>query len=111
MGVPQFRPDLSWLALQGADVIGLCINWIQPAANETLPNQGWIEAIGVIPSWWGKGVADVLMTRSLNRFLDQGFSQVALNVDTRNPTGALQLYEKHGFTPSKRTGIFEKALD
>ena len=108
VGVPQFRPDLSWLVACEQDVIGVCINWANP---DTRIKHGWIEAIGVVPERRGCGVADAMMTRSLNTFLEHGFSQVALDVDTQNLTGALQLYEKHGFAPAKREGVFEKVLD
>jgi len=105
VGVPQFRPDLSWLIVHESEVIGLCVNWLPPDAS-----QGWIEAIGVVPEWRGRGVADAMMTRSLNTFLEHGLTKVALDVDTQNPTGALQLYEKSGFTAVKREAIFVKAL-
>lgn len=105
VGVPQFRPDLSWLVVHESEVIGLCVNWVPPDAS-----QGWIEAIGVVPEWRGCGVADAMMTRSLNAFLEHGLTKAALDVDTQNPTGALQLYEKSGFTAVKREAIFMKAL-
>ena len=111
VGVPQFRADLSWLAMRGDDLVGVCINWVNPEEGDVPPTQGWIEAIGVAPEFRGQGVADAMIIRSLNGFLEEGLSQVALDVDTQNLTGALQLYEKHGFTPSRRTAIFEKPLD
>ncbi|MBE0634760.1 GNAT family N-acetyltransferase [Candidatus Bipolaricaulota bacterium] len=112
VGVPQFRPDLSWLVLSEHEVIGLCINWGPSMdAENALSKRGWIEAIGVVPEWRGRGVADVMMTRSLNSFLGEGLSYASLDVDTQNSTGALQLYEKHGFAPSKREAVFEKLLD
>lgn len=105
VGVPQFRPALSWLVMHESEVIGFCVNWLPPDAS-----QGWIEAIGVVPEWRGRGVADAMMTRSLNTFLEHGLTRAALDVDTQNPTGALQLYEKSGFTAVKREAIFVKAL-
>ena len=100
VGVPQFRPDLSWLVLSDYEVIGLCINWGPSMdAENALSKRGWIEAIGVVPEWRGRGAADLMMRRSLNSFLGEGLSYASLDVDTQNPTGALQLYEKHGFPP------------
>ena len=106
VGVPKFRPDLSSLVVYKREIIGVCINWIPPGTE-----YGWIEAIGVVPEWRGQGVAAAMMARALNAFLKCGFSQVCLDVDTQNPTGALQLYEKVGFTPVKQEAIFVKALD
>ena len=111
VGVPQFRPDLSWLVVYERDVVGFCVNWVNPDAEHSLSSQGWIEAIGVIPEWRGRGVADAMMVRSLNTFLEHGLSKAALDVDTKNLTGALQLYEKHGFAPAKQDAVFEKLLD
>ncbi len=110
--VPQFRSDLSWLVLFKDEVVGMCINWGPlPQSEGFLCKRGWIEAIGVVPEWRGCGVADAMMSRSLNGFLNVGLSYAALNVDTQNLTGALQLYEKHGFVPSKREAIFAKRID
>jgi ribosomal protein S18 acetylase RimI-like enzyme len=103
--VPQFRPALSWLVVHESEVVGLSVNWLPPDAS-----QGWIEAIGVVPEWRGRGVEDAMMARSLNTFLEHGLTKAALDVDTQNPTGALQLYEKVGFTAAKREAIFVKAL-
>ena len=111
VGVPKFRPDLSWLVVYERDVVGFCVNWVNPDAEHSLSSQGWIEAIGVIPEWRGRGVADAMMVRSLNTFLEHGLSKAALDVDTKNLTGALQLYEKHGFAPAKQDAVFEKLLD
>jgi len=106
VGVPQFRADLSVLALQEETPVGLCVNWVRADA----PTVGWIEAIGVIPSHRGQGVADAMMSRSLEAFRKDGLSEAELDVDTANPTGALQLYEKHGFKPVSQTVVLEKPL-
>jgi len=111
VGVPQFRSDLSLMAMSGSDVIGVCINWVHPITEGSRRPQGWIEAIGVIPEWRGRGVADAMMARTLNEFLKDRRSQAALAVDTQNMSGALRLYEKHGFVPIKQTTMFEKLLD
>ena len=102
--VPQFRGDLSFLVLDGPQVVGFAVNWVQ--RNGT----GWIEAIGVRPSWRGQGIAALLMAKSLNAFINEGLAQAMLDVDTQNPSGALRLYEKMGFEAVKRTAVFTKQL-
>lgn|GEM_PF-507388 len=72
VGVPQFRPDLSLMAMSGSGVIGVCVNWVLPIAEGSRHPQGWIEAIGVIPEWRGRGVADAMMARTLNDFSRTG---------------------------------------
>ncbi len=106
VGVPQFRADLSCLALQGESPVGLCVNWVRAEA----PTMGWIEVIGVIPPFRGRGIADAMMSYSLEAFRNAGLSVAELDVDTKNATGALQLYEKHGFQPVSQTVILEKTL-
>jgi len=105
VGVPQFRTDLSWLVIHGSEVVGLCVNWVPPGNA-----YGWIEAIGVVPAWRSRGIADAMMARALNAFLDNGLTKVALDVDSGNLTGALQLYEKVGFAAVKREAIFTKPI-
>jgi ribosomal protein S18 acetylase RimI-like enzyme len=103
-GVPQFRPELSCMALAGGEVVGFCINWV------TQPRQGWVEAVGVLPEWRGKGLASALLAHSLNAFGKAGLTRAALDVDAENPTGALRLYKKLGFEAVKEEVHFVKQL-
>lgn len=107
-GVPQFRGDLTYLAMQGDRIIGFCVNWVEIAENT---GEGWIEAIGVIPDWRGRGVASALLVKSLQLFQNEGLPLAALDVDAENPTGALRLYEKHGFAIARETIHFVKMLN
>lgn len=108
-GVSQFRGDLTFLAMHGESIVGFCLNWVNDAKNrETDIKEGWIEAVGVIPAWRGHGIAAALLSHTLNAFIAAGLEQAALDVDTQNPTGALRLYEKMGFTAVKRTAYFVK---
>ena len=107
-GVPQFRGDLSYLAMDAEKVAGFCVNWVEGAENA---REGWIEAIGVIPAWRGRGIASALMAKSLQVFQAEGLKQAALDVDAENPTGALRLYEKHGFTIARESIHFIKQLN
>jgi len=117
VGVPQFRGDLTFLALAGDAldrgwIVGFCLNWVDEDKNaQTGVGEGWIEAIGVIPAWRGRGVAEVLLHHTLNAFRAEGLDCAALDVDTQNPTGALRLYEKQGFVAVKKTIIFTKRLN
>ncbi|MBV7333845.1 GNAT family N-acetyltransferase [Chloroflexi bacterium TSY] len=110
-GVPQFRGDLTYLAMEEETIVGFCLNWVNESQNrQSGVLEGWIEAIGVIPDWRGRGVASSLMAKALNAFAAEGLEQVALDVDTQNPTGALRLYEKSGFQAAKTKITFVKNL-
>jgi mycothiol synthase len=106
-GVPQFRGDLTYLAMDGDSIVGFCVNWVVGPEDA---REGWIEAIGVIPSWRGRGVASALLVKSLQLFQAEGLPRAALDVDAENPTGALRLYEKHGFTIARESIHFVKKL-
>lgn len=111
-GVPQFKGDSTYLAMDGESIAGFCINWIDQTKNEERGvREGWIEAVGVIPEWRGKGLASALLSQSLRNFFAAGMERAALDVDTQNPTGALRLYEKLGFEAAKRTIHFTKEVD
>jgi len=110
-GVPQFRGDLTYLVLAGETIAGFCLNWVDQTRNEQSGIQeGFIEAIGVIPEWRGKGIASSLLLHTMREFLAAGMERAALDVDTQNPTGALRLYEKLGFEAVKRTITFTKLV-
>jgi mycothiol synthase len=106
-GVPQFRSDLTYLAMDYEKIAGFCINWVE---EENEAKEGWIEAIGVSPSWRGRGIASAMLTQALAVFRAEGLERAALDVDTQNPTGALRLYEKHGFEVVKETIHFTRSL-
>jgi mycothiol synthase len=91
---------------------GFCLNWVdKPQNKQTGIGEGWIEAVGTLPAWRGQGLASALLVHSMRAFIAEGLQRAGLDVDTQNPTGALRLYEKLGFTAAKRTVIFTKNLD
>lgn len=58
-------------------------------------SEDWIEEVGVVPSWRGKGVGAHLVVRTLTAMQKRGASQVWLAVGASNP--ARSLYERLGF--------------
>lgn len=112
VGVPQFRGDLTFLALDGDTIVGFCLNWVDETRNQQMSvGEGWIEAVGTLPVWRGHGLASALLVHSMNAFVAEGLQRAGLDVDTQNPTGALRLYEKLGFKAVKRNVMFCKRLN
>jgi mycothiol synthase len=56
-------------------------------------------------------VASALIARNLRLLRARGLTEAALTVDTENPTGALGLYERHGFREGARMIIYRKELE
>jgi ribosomal protein S18 acetylase RimI-like enzyme len=92
------RLDLSYLALDGDEVVGLVIldvnedDW----ALQGYPSS-YISLVGVVAQWRRRGVAPALLAASLLASRDAGLERVSLDVDSENPTGALGLYTGMGF--------------
>lgn len=104
VGGQGMRTDLSYLAVDGDEVVGVCLNSHYPE-DEAVTGRldGWISHLGVIGSWRKRGVGEALIVRSLLAFRDAGFTHALLGVDADNPTGAAGLYRKLGFVPLHRS--------
>jgi len=58
----------------------------------------------------GKGLAKALLHHAFRAYAERGATRVGLKVDSTNPTGAPQLYERAGFVTDQRYGIWIKRL-
>jgi len=109
------NPDLDttmWqVAWDGDEVAGSIVNTIYPVENEHVGlDVGWLDHVSVRRPWRGRGVASALISRSLRVLRDRGMSVASLGVDAENPTGALGLYERHGFTVHQTFVTLRKPL-
>ena len=92
------RLDLSFLALDGDEVVGLVIldvnedDWARQGYSSS-----YISLVGVVAPWRRRGVAPALLATGLRASRDAGLERTALDVDSENPTGALGLYTGMGF--------------
>lgn len=99
------------VAWAGDEVAGVCRNTIVPEdAAVTGVRQGWLDQIGVRRPWRGRGVASLLIAETVALYAARGLQRVMLGVDLDNPTGALGLYESHGFVVRSRATEWERAL-
>jgi ribosomal protein S18 acetylase RimI-like enzyme len=74
------------------EFIGYCIGTISKA------NQGEVDSIYLLDQYRGNGIGDVLMTRTLEWFREQGVEDIGISVLYGNES-VLQFYEKYGFYP------------
>ncbi len=106
------RPDLSFVALDEHDrVVAHCLNKRYPSDDDiTGRSDGWIDNLGTLPEWRGKGIAAALVTESLHAFAGAGFTHASIGVDSENPSGAAALYRRLGFDLQQRSITHEIAL-
>jgi mycothiol synthase len=109
---PSFDPTLWVVAYDGDQVAGGVINAIETEENEALgTNRGWLDSVFTRRPWRKRGLARALIARSLVLLRERGLDQGILGVDANNPTGALGLYEKIGFTVAERSTAWRKPFD
>jgi mycothiol synthase len=108
---PDIDTTMWQVAWDGDQVAGAVMNGIYPHENARLGvSLGWLDHVSVRRPWRGRGVASALISRSLAVLRDRGMAFASLGVDAENPTGALGLYEKHGFVVHRTWGTFRKPL-
>jgi GNAT superfamily N-acetyltransferase len=105
------RLDLSFLALDGERVVGVCRNGHFPDDEAVHGRRdGWIMQVSVVRSHRGRGIASALIVASLAAFQAAGFTHSALGVDSENPTGAYQLYARLGYRPMHRSVVHQRVV-
>ena len=101
-GQRAFRPDLSVLALEDGVVLGYVLAYVYEADTlATGERRVDLGQIGVLPSARGRGVASAVIAAALRAAAGNECQSAGLQVDSDNVTGALQLYEKLGFSTSR----------
>jgi GNAT superfamily N-acetyltransferase len=104
--------DVWQVAWDGERVVGGVLGFIDEAENEARGRlRGWTESIFTVRDWRNRGVASAMLARSLRYMRDHGMTEAALTVDTASPTGAVALYERHGFRESERLTVFRQDLE
>ena len=105
--------DLSlWVvAWEGDEVVAASINVIYAHENaETGRRRGWLESVFTRRAWRKRGIGGALIDRSFHLFAERGMDTAALGVDADNPSGALRLYESHGFAVTERGTAWRKPM-
>ncbi|MEY3978168.1 MAG: hypothetical protein RLZZ284_1024 [Actinomycetota bacterium] len=93
------RIDLSLFALNELDeIVGYLLTHRFDNDDELLGTKyAWVNNVGTLKAWRGKGIASALISTALAAYRDDGLNMAALGVDSDNPTGAYRLYESLGF--------------
>ena len=108
---PTFDPTLWVVAWDGDEVAGGVINAIHREENAAIGvERGWLHSVYTRRQWRKRGLANALIARSLVLLRERGLDYGILGVDADNPTGALGLYERNGFSVAERSAAWRKAL-
>jgi mycothiol synthase len=101
----DFVPGLSRLALHGDEIAGYVLTYLSPE-----PGRGYIGQVGVRRPWRRRGLAGAMLARVLRACAAAGLGAVVLGVDAENPTGAVGVYERVGFTVESRGVTYAREL-
>jgi mycothiol synthase len=110
---PTARHDLSAVVIDGGtgEVAGYQLASFDPdAAADRGFTEGYTELLGVRRAYRGRGIAQALLADAMRRYSEAGMDVASLDVDSANPTGALELYLGMGYTPVNRSMTWERML-
>ena len=97
----HFAPQWSWLAMHDDAVVGYLLSSRHPQDWSAIGYTcGFTEMVGVVPAWRGRGVAAALLVKAMTAYREDGMEYACLLVDTANPTGAHELYDRLGYEPT-----------
>jgi ribosomal protein S18 acetylase RimI-like enzyme len=100
----EFDPAMWFLAERGGELVACALHWKEHQSR------GWVKDIVVRSGERGRGLGKALLHHGFRAYADRGAERVGLKVDSTNPTGAPQLYERVGFAIDRRYGIWAKPL-
>ena len=103
----DFDPTLWWLAEDGGELAGACLNAWHFSGDRTF---GFVGTLAVRRPWRRRGLGLALLRHSFGDFKQRGATRVGLGVDAENTTGAVRLYERAGMRPVRRSDAYEKPL-
>ena len=110
--MPWFKGQKWFFAEEAGNTVGFLGTGIDFGLNEEKNLRwGWILDIGVLKPERRQGVGARLMLHGMRVLKDAGMRNAMLYVDDMNPTGAIKLYEKVGFTVAKRNLTLELKLE
>jgi mycothiol synthase len=106
---PDTDPSLFVVAWDGDEIAGGVVNTIYRHDNEAFGRRrGWLDSVFVRRPWRRRGLGAALVARSLVVLREAGMDSAMLGVDADNPTGALGIYERAGFTVAARSTAYRK---
>ncbi len=113
-GSRSFRPALSFFVTpQGQpDTIAAYVQTSEFDAftEVTGRREAYVAKVGTLPEHRGKGLATTLLQHCLAAYQAAGYDEASLDVDSMNPTGALGIYERAGFSLERTFVTYARTL-
>jgi ribosomal protein S18 acetylase RimI-like enzyme len=111
VGSRAFRGLQSYVVMDG-DTVAAYVNCYEYEADTEVTGvrQLYIGQVGTRRAYRGRGLARAALAKVLAKGAEAGYQQAALGVDAENPTGALGLYEKLGFSTYQKYVNYQLAL-
>ncbi|MDX6452509.1 MAG: mycothiol synthase [Gaiellaceae bacterium] len=100
----DFDPAMWFLVERDGALIACALHWKESQ------ERGWVKDLVVCERERGHGLAKALLHHAFRVYAARGVDRVGLKVDSTNPTGAPQLYERLGFVTDQRLEIWQKQL-
>ena len=113
VGHPEFRRDWSFAVLDAGsgEVAAYQLASYDPESKDIHGyTEGYTMLLGVRRAWRGRRLAPAMLREAMRRFREDGMDNAGLGVDTKNPSGALDLYESLGYRPTHREVVFDKTV-
>lgn len=98
-----YDPSLWFVALDGDEAVGALFGHI-------MGGRGQVSALAVRDAWRRRSIAQALLCAAFVRFRERGATNVRLNVDRDNMTGATHLYQGAGMRLRRRWLVVAKTL-
>lgn len=98
-----FDPKLWFLAVERGEIVGVL-------AGRIIEEVGWVDTLGVLERWRGRGIGKSLLRHAFEEFHRRGIRKASLYVDAQNETGATALYGRVGMSVACQFDLFQKQL-
>ena len=99
----DYDPGLWLLATEDGEPVGALTAVVSG-------ERGWVLELAVRSPWRRRGVGSAMLRRSFASFAERGLPRVMLNVDSKNPTGAVGVYERVGMRAVRGWDVYERKL-
>jgi mycothiol synthase len=108
IGSDRFDPTLFFVAEDQGEIAGSALCQV---GNADDPEAGHVASLSVRRPWRRRGIALALLRHSFEELFRRGYRRVTTGVDSANPTGAVQLYERAGVHTFRQHVVFENVLE